>query len=549
MATKDRHQHPVLGDVVRLKNFVSSSGTPLEAAYVTKVELLTDRAELRDLEYGSSTFVKQTIVNRRRGSVDDEIRSHPDYSDQPEYFWTDVQLDADSWSVGNYLDRWYIILDEDVFLEDWRAVSGTVLAQHSRSGNVQSFRVAPTKGRKTTVGAIKDSPAVTSLTLSSIEDEDGEAPPSLVVNVAATSIVAAVYAPAVRDPEMTVGSGLDDLSSSGTFVGDFEITYGVEITGTGSPNTFKWTDDGWETEHTGAQAGETVTLNNGVTVEFASATGHTLGDRWEFVAVPSETIGWIRADSNDGESWSALYFESVAKTPRVESVEAVYVGPESDGDHPGYSTYDLVLTWDSIPLDSSVPLSRVGAWYVHQWDIDDDVEYLPGSPNPWDDAWERAGASRRMTSEHSFQVERALTFSSDAPPLFQFSFSIGRNKFVLGEKGYIDVSVNPRTADPSLERYYRQFVEASEAAYKIYAVGSNGELELAKSGTVDYVANQTVHVFVDTTRHPLSEGGLFGVQLLLESGSSRAVSQVFPISVEDPSKSRLVSSGGLTTWQ
>lgn len=545
MATKDRHQHPVLNDTIRLKNFVSSSGTPLEASYVTKIEVLTDRAELRDLEYGSSSFVAETIVNHRRGGVDSEIRSYPDYSDQSEYFWADLVLDPTSYSVGEYLDRWYVVLDETVSLENWTAVSGAALDEHARASLVQTFRLVPSRGKKITVGAIKDAPATTDLTLGSIEDSDGIAAPASVVNVVATSAIVAIRAPQVGDPTMTVGTGLDDLASSGVFDGSFSTTYGVEITATGTPDTFKWTDDGWATETTGVSAAAPVSLGNGVTVEFTASTGHTVGNRWSFEASPAETVGWARLDSNDGVAWSALYFESIAKSPRVQSVAVTYGPPDADGDHPGYSSYDLALTWDVAPVSGGEPLSTAEVWYVYQWDIDDTVEYSPGVPNPWDDAWSRAGATKRMVSEHAFSVDRALAFSSPSPALYQFSFSIGRNKFVLGEKGYVDVQVNPRTADASLERYYRQFVEAATATYKIYSVGSNNELELSKSGTIDSILGQTMHVFLDTTRSPFSDGGLFGVQVILESGNSRAVSEVFPISVEDSTKARLVLSGGL----
>ena len=85
-------------------------------------------------------------------------------------------------------------------------------------------------------------------------------------------------------PVTFTGTGLDDCTSGGTFTG-FGIThYVVEIDSEGSPDTFKWSDDGGNTwqETLVPITGTTQALNNGVTVTFGATTGHTLGDRWEF---------------------------------------------------------------------------------------------------------------------------------------------------------------------------------------------------------------------------------------------------------------------------
>lgn len=83
------------------------------------------------------------------------------------------------------------------------------------------------------------------------------------------------------------GSGLDDLTVGGTYTdGNEEVTtyYIVEIDAIGTPDTFKWSDDGgttWDAEGI-AITGTAQTLNNGVTITFGATTGHTLGDKWEF---------------------------------------------------------------------------------------------------------------------------------------------------------------------------------------------------------------------------------------------------------------------------
>jgi len=63
-----------------------------------------------------------------------------------------------------------------------------------------------------------------------------------------------------------------------------QTQYKVQIDGTGSPNTFKWSDDGGSSwDATGVSiTGLDQTLNNGVTIRFDSTIGHTLNDYWVF---------------------------------------------------------------------------------------------------------------------------------------------------------------------------------------------------------------------------------------------------------------------------
>jgi len=83
------------------------------------------------------------------------------------------------------------------------------------------------------------------------------------------------------------GIGLNDATSGGTFSGGSDIDYKVEIDGTGTPDTFKWSDDGGSTWDATLVAidGTAQTLNNGVTITFAATTGHTLADSWTFEGI------------------------------------------------------------------------------------------------------------------------------------------------------------------------------------------------------------------------------------------------------------------------
>lgn len=90
----------------------------------------------------------------------------------------------------------------------------------------------------------------------------------------------------VMTPVTFTGSGLDDMTKSGIFVGDYRTSfrYRIQIDATGAPDTFKWSNDGGETwEATGVSiTGSAQLLENGVSVTFATTTGHTLDERWDF---------------------------------------------------------------------------------------------------------------------------------------------------------------------------------------------------------------------------------------------------------------------------
>jgi len=90
--------------------------------------------------------------------------------------------------------------------------------------------------------------------------------------------------------ETFTGTGLDDLTSGGTYTGSGESNFRVQIDATGTPDTFKWSNDGGTTwEATGVNiTGSAQSLENGATAAFAATTGHTVGDYWDFQAGPTE---------------------------------------------------------------------------------------------------------------------------------------------------------------------------------------------------------------------------------------------------------------------
>lgn len=81
------------------------------------------------------------------------------------------------------------------------------------------------------------------------------------------------------------GSGLNDMTVSGTYTGSTNMSVRVEIDGTGTPDTIKYSYDGGTTWHaTTIKVDTTMYLNYGITLTFGAVTGHTSTDRWDFTA-------------------------------------------------------------------------------------------------------------------------------------------------------------------------------------------------------------------------------------------------------------------------
>lgn len=78
------------------------------------------------------------------------------------------------------------------------------------------------------------------------------------------------------------GSGLNDITTGGSFIGSTSKTFFVEIDSIGSTDTFRWSTDNGETwKNTNVDIAETPqTLEDGVTISFGATTGHTLGNYW-----------------------------------------------------------------------------------------------------------------------------------------------------------------------------------------------------------------------------------------------------------------------------
>lgn len=90
------------------------------------------------------------------------------------------------------------------------------------------------------------------------------------------AVFRAVAGPNAAAPRSTMTSG-------GSYTGGTFPNYHIVIDGEGTPDTFKWSDNGVTFNATGvAITGAAQALSNGITVTFGATTGHKIGDQWNF---------------------------------------------------------------------------------------------------------------------------------------------------------------------------------------------------------------------------------------------------------------------------
>ena len=105
------------------------------------------------------------------------------------------------------------------------------------------------------------------------------------------------------------GSGLDDATGAGTFTGYDTHTYTVQISVTGTPDSFVWAkDDGAFSGNIGI-TGAVQNLSEGVTITFAATTGHTVDDKWVITARKEDKNAnyaiaiYIGGKASDANGW------------------------------------------------------------------------------------------------------------------------------------------------------------------------------------------------------------------------------------------------------
>ena len=94
------------------------------------------------------------------------------------------------------------------------------------------------------------------------------------------------------------GTGLNDLTSGGTYTGTLGPIYTIVIDSIGGTDTFKWKRDNGAYTTGVSCATSPITLSDGVTVVFGAITGHALADQWQ---VEIKSYGVDATQSANGE--------------------------------------------------------------------------------------------------------------------------------------------------------------------------------------------------------------------------------------------------------
>lgn len=129
---------------------------------------------------------------------------------------------------------------------------------------------------------------------------------------------------AAAGPVFFAGTGLNDMTAGGSFTGTANRSFRVQIDVTGAPDTFSWSDDGTATwDGTGVPiTGAAQILAEGMEVTFGATTGHTLGDRWDFITKrPVELLAL------DGGACSARW--NIDSTKTYDPANCTPVSPDS----------------------------------------------------------------------------------------------------------------------------------------------------------------------------------------------------------------------------
>lgn len=128
------------------------------------------------------------------------------------------------------------------------------------------------------------------------------------------------------------GSGLNDATSSGNYTGTTTSTYTATITATGTPDTYKWQKDA-NAPITAISVGTSShLLSDGVYIQWAATTGHTVNDQWKITVSPNSNAG-----DSPTPGWSLLSMtfsqpDTIIKQgQRVEYTENYLLPPNRHG--------------------------------------------------------------------------------------------------------------------------------------------------------------------------------------------------------------------------
>ncbi len=182
-----------------------------------------------------------------------------------------------------------------------------------------------------------------------------------------------------------VGSGLNDCTSSGTYVGDEDLDVHVAVESAGTTDTVRVSYDGGETWDLIGLAMKTtaMVLREGITVTFAAITGHTVGDYWHF-AVAGGNNGKVTLTSIPVSSDAQVTGRKIYRTTQ-DGAKFYWLTTISDNTTTTFvdNTSDTLLG-DEVELGHEVlPNGKFAAWWDNRlWVSGDNIVYYSEIDNP-----------------------------------------------------------------------------------------------------------------------------------------------------------------------
>ena len=124
--------------------------------------------------------------------------------------------------------------------------------------------------------------------------------------------------------------GLNDLTVSGTYTGDEDIRYLIEVTTEGTPDQFRWSDNNGTSWTSGvAMTGAAQTLSNGVEVTFGATTGHKTTDSW---VVSAKSRHPVDDGNSSRNAWVPLQGKTVAEGEDIREGAVITITYEEKSD-------------------------------------------------------------------------------------------------------------------------------------------------------------------------------------------------------------------------
>jgi len=182
------------------------------------------------------------------------------------------------------------------------------------------------------------------------------------------------------------GTGTNDMTTGGTYTASSTKVFRVQIDGTGTPDTIKWSEDAGATwKSILVKIGTTVYLSYGITLTFATTTGHTSGDYWAFTCyawagTPVEQIVNLSSlpVSSDAQVTGRKLYRTTAggsryywlatindntSTTFVDNIPDMALGDEMEEDHDVMPNGKFAAWWDDrmwVSGDDIVYYSQTG---------------------------------------------------------------------------------------------------------------------------------------------------------------------------------------------